>query len=191
MKHIKTLIAVGTAILLVGAQAEAASGDARLTGTYAMTGSGACLNAPPYGYAGNFTFNPAFSYSGSAGFSGTFTFNGRGHGQMDLKEVGITPPPVPIGLTPGAAQVNITGPFKYSVANGQVTVRAPNLQEQETLGPDKGATGQIDVIQLAGLVAADNKSLTLASAQPVLMTTTYPNGAVIYSICWYSFVFLK
>ena len=171
--------------------AEAASGDARLTGTYAITGSGACLYAPG-GFAGNLTpLYPTLSYSASGGFSGTFSFNGAGHGRMSLFEVSITPPPLPSGTIPAAAQVQITGPFSYRVAGGRITVRAANLQEAALQGPDAGATGQLDVLAIKGLLASDNKSLTLASAQPGVLTTTFSNGTVLPGICWYSFVLLR
>lgn len=171
--------------------AEAASGVARLNGKYAITGSGACLYAPG-GFAGNLTpIYPTLSYSGSGGFSGTFVFDGAGDGRMNLFEVGITPPPLPSGTVPAAAQVRIAGPFSYRIAGGRITVHAANLQEVALAGPDAGATGQIDVLAIKGLLAADNKSLTLASAQPGVLTTTFSNGAVLPGICWYSFVLLQ
>jgi hypothetical protein len=168
---------------------DTAKGNA-VKGTYAITGSSACLNSPTGFTAALEPVNPSLASSGSGGFSGTFDFSGDGQGEMNLSEVVISVPPVPLGV-PAAGSETISGSFAYTISGNNISVSAPNLIVTVQTGPNRGATGTLDVIAISGLVAADKKGLTLASATPAILTTVFANGFIVQAICWFLFVLLK
>jgi hypothetical protein len=172
-------------LLLPGA---AFAQDARLAGRYAVAGTFSCLYAAN-GFGGNGVPNaPSSAAAASFSSSGVFTFDGLRRGSGKLRLVGLDLPPYP------AADVqSISIPFSYTVgSNGAVTLSAANLSGRFLApGPAAGATYTVDQLELHGWLAADNRSLTLATTGANVMTVTYANGAAIPEICGISEVLLQ
>jgi hypothetical protein len=189
MKKSATLLMLAL-IVATGSPPTANAKGAAVKGTYAVTGSGACLDSPTGFTSSLEPVNPSLASSGSGGFSGTFDFSGNGQGQMNLSEVAISVPPVPLGV-PAAASQTISGSFSFTLDGNNITVNAVNLSETVQTGPNRGATGTLNVFDMSGLVATDKRSLTLASATPAVLTTVFANGFIDQEICWFSFVLLK
>lgn len=189
MRH--TLIAGAISAALLTWAPGASAAPPHLKGRYAVTGTGACLVAPP-GFNANLTpksdTNGVFHFfSNSNSVLAVRTYNGDGTGKAEGSQVRITPPPtVGMPFGPSASSSTFSFSFTYSVnANGILTTdMVPGTFLGTILaGPRTGQTFTVDKLSFMGLVSGDKKVLDVATVTPEVATVTYSNGDVWQEIC--------
>jgi hypothetical protein len=204
------------AALVVAASSTIASADSpQLKGSYAFTGTAACLTAPggdgttppagtPFQNAGfNAKLQPidvGTSFSRSFSVEGIRTFDGQGHGTVKATAVGavVRPTPGPTGVPafpPSASSADFTFQFTY-VVNGDGSWSSSMVPgtytETFTAGARTGQTATIDAIPpISGAVSNDGKTLIAAHLAPTIETRSFSNGDVWPEICHRSRVFIK
>ncbi len=181
----------------------------KLKGSYAFTGSAACLFAPgsstspppvnnttPNTNAGfDSALQPMFretSFSTSFAVEGIRIFNGDGTGTVSGNEVGLAVPPTPGNLTifphfpPSASQATFSYSFNYAFnPDGSFTTTVTgSLTGSFQAGPRNGQTFTVSNFpQFLGLPSQNSDTLTLANLVPTVETITYSNGDVWPRIC--------
>lgn len=179
-----------------------------LRGTYAFTGSAACLYAPgsadsgpapgnttPLANAGfnasNQPIEPSTSFSASSAVEGIRIFNGDGTGSVKGAEMGFAarPTPGPGGypsFPPSAEASNFSYQFTYSVnPDGSWTANMVpgSYVGTFTSGPRTGQTYTTTIPQLNGLIGSFGQTLTVASLTPTVEVQIFSNGDVWPRIC--------
>jgi hypothetical protein len=158
--------------------APAGAQNSRLTGTYAVTGTEACLNSPSGFNSSNQPNTVSTSFGTSASIGGTVTYDGSGHAKYNETFVALA-----VIATPDASSGTTTGSSSYTVAaNGKFEIKSPNVAGTVLTGPRAGQTFIIDEVVLEGAVSADN-SVTVTSRPLAIETITYSNGDTWQRIC--------
>ncbi len=205
------------AAIIVAAGCTAASADSpRLKGSYAFTGTAACLTAPggdpsnpatpgvPFANAGfNARLQPndvGTSFSRTFSVEGIRTFDGHGGGTVKGTVVVVLgrPTPGPTGFPafpPSASAADFSFNFTY-VVNGDgswSSAMVPTTyKETFTAGPRTGQTATVDAIPpVNGAISVDGQTLIAAHTAPTIETHTFSNGDVWPEICHRSRVFIK
>ena len=156
-----------------------------LHGDYTVLGEGTCLVALPPGFNPDLTpIDVRFTFSFST--QGIRTFHGDGTGTVHSRSVSVTHPATPITIDYQASFTYIVAPDRtVTVVSGPVTgtvFTGSRARQTFTLDPFP---------VLTGLIALDDKSLTLASEEPTVEVQTFSNGDVHYRICHRSSILLK
>jgi hypothetical protein len=198
----RMLILMSAAATLVYASGAAAA-PPQLKGQYAFTGSAGCLVSAPLitGAGGGFDAllqpNPGSRvFSENFTVEGIRTFNGDGTGAVNATSVGMVPPPIIIYPTsgnvmfpptalPSANKTTFSFSFTYTVDEDSFSselVPGTFVGHVER-GPRTGQSYTIDTLPFYGLIANENKSLTVATVEPVVETVQYSNGDTHSRIC--------
>jgi hypothetical protein len=209
------------AAVAIGASwATAASADSpQIRGSYAFTGTAACLTAPggsptmpatPGVAFPNAGFNDRLqpidtgtAFSRSYSVEGIRTFDGHGNGSVKGTVVVVLgrPTPGPTGFPdfpPSASSADFSFQFTYTVdGNGgwSATMVPGTYTETFTSGPRANPvvqTATVDAIPpISGAISNDGKTLIAAHTVPTVETHTFSNGDVWPEICHRSRVFIK
>jgi hypothetical protein len=205
------------AVLVVAATCTTASADSpRLKGSYAFTGTAACLTAPggttstpptfgvPFADAGfNSKLQPidvGTSFTRTFSVEGIRTFDGHGNGTVKGTVVVVLgrPTPGPTGFPafpPSSSSADFNFQFTY-VVNGDGSWSSSmvpgSYAETFTAGPRNGQTATVDAIPpISGAVSNDGQTLIAAHVAPAIEIHSFSNGDVWPEICHRSRVFIK
>jgi hypothetical protein len=182
---------LGVLLLWTGA-VDADDFNQLLHGDYAFTGEATCLVALG-GFSSTLTPLPGGRFVVSFSVQGVRTFNGDGTGTLSGRSVSITHSDNPVQGGSAAAN-DFVASFTYSVAPDRTFTSAVTgpLTGTFVAGPRTGQTFSIDPFPLvAGMIAQDNKNLTLAHPEPTVETQTFSNGDVHPRICHRSRILLR
>jgi hypothetical protein len=167
----------------------AAAGAAELTGTYASTGSQACLVA-----SGG--FNSALqaigtTYSTSSTEIGITTYKADGTASFKLTTMTLVPPPT-VGFFPSGTTSQSSGDFTFSVT-GDTFTSVPGTDVGTVLtGTLAGQTFTITGSpNRTGVISADRRTLVAAQLTPKVQTLTYSSGEVHQELCYFNRVLIK
>jgi hypothetical protein len=162
-------------MLMLASSAMAQSRTEMLKGDFAFTANVVCLNSPAIFFP---TYQPPAGFSADLrplGFSnvssfssqGVRTFNGDGTGSARTRSVSV-------GHPGPASATDSSNQFTYSVAADRtLTIDDGPLLAVAVAGPGAGRQNMITNIPThVGRVSSDGKSLTLASFNPGVETST-------------------
>jgi len=208
----KRAIAIASLAVGAGLATTAWADSPNIKGSYAFTGTAACLVAPGPGGNGADPINRGFrttqpgqfqpkdgldSFSRSFSVEGIRTFDGNGNGTVSGTAVNITVRPTPSTnqFPPSASSANFSFNFTYTV-NGDgswtATMVPGSFQETIVTGPRAGQTVTVDAIPpISGIISNDGKTLIAAHLEPAVETRTFSNGDVQPEICHRSRVLIK
>lgn len=180
------IVTIGTFIAATMATADDGHHKKSIQGDYAFTGAATCVVSPA-GFNPNLTPKGGWYYE-SFSVQGVWTFNHDGTGIRQGRAVVVT------FYSPGQAASNdFQASFTYSIGpDDTITTQLSSpLTGQILTGTRAGQKFTTDQIALKGLIAKDNESLTIASDEPQIETTTYSNGDISPRICHRSRVLLR
>ncbi len=164
---------------------------ADLRGSFAIAGSGTCIQTfplvgpngpvPPLGFNADFQpIGPASVQSFS--IEGVRTFNGDGTGTQRTRIM-------PLANPGGASAIDLTGPFSYSVAaDGGLTIDQASSDAAVAVGLNAGQQQRSSgALTFVGHVSRDGQSLTFASHDPAVETLTrtspLPEQVISVRVC--------
>jgi hypothetical protein len=173
--------------LLLVAAAAIASGSAfaadrsHLHGTYAFTGSSACIqDSASLGFNTNFTpKGPAIFYEFTV--MGTRTFKDDGTGTVTGTAVSVGSPPSAF-----ASSSSFTFQFTYTIDSSgmlSLTLVPGSFSGQELTGPRAGQTYVEAIPVRTGQVSEDARNIFISQAGTVVETVTYSNGDSVARVC--------
>ncbi len=208
------------AVAVVASCTIAAADSPQIKGSYAFTGTAACLTAPggvngttpvPNPTPGVALTNSGFndklqpndvgtSFTRTFSVEGIRTFDGNGGGTVKGTVVVVLGRPTP-GSTgfpsfpPSASSADFSFQFTY-VVNGDGSWSSSMVpgtySETFTAGPRTGQTATVDAIPpVNGAISTDGKTLIAAHVAPAIETHSFSNGDVWPEICHRSRVFIK
>jgi hypothetical protein len=158
-----------------------AADRSHLHGTYAFTGSSACVQD-----SASLGFNPNFTPKGPAIFfesavMGTRTFEDNGTGTVTGTSVSAGAPPNAF-----ASATNFTFHFTYTInAMGalSLTLVPGSFSGQELTGPRAGQTYVEAVPERTGQVSEDARNILISQPGTVVETVAYSNGDMLARVC--------
>jgi hypothetical protein len=161
-------------MLMFASSAMAQSRTHMLKGDFAFTASVVCVNSPaiffptyqpPAGFSAD--LRPlGFSFVSTFSAQGVRTFNGDGTGSVRTRAVSLGNPG-PAGAADSSNQ------FTYSVAADRtLTIDEGPLHTVSVAGPGAGHESSISNITFVGRVSSDGRSLTFATFNPGVETST-------------------
>lgn len=175
----------------LGARFSQPTRTADLRGSFAVAGSGMCIQSfpqagpggplPPLGFTADFQpIGPASVQSFS--IEGVRTFNGDGTGTQRTRIM-------PMGNPGAASAIDLTGAFSYSVAaDGGLTIDQASTDAAVVVGLNAGqAQRNSGLLTFVGHVSRDGQALTFASHEPAVETLTrtspLPEQVISLRIC--------
>jgi hypothetical protein len=177
MHHFLLLVAAGA----IASGSAFAAGRSHLHGTYAFTGSSACVeDSASLGFNPNFTpKGPAIFYESTV--MGTRTFNDDGRGTVTGTAVTAGAPPSAF-----ANLANFMFQFTYTIdASGvlSLTLVPGSFSGQELTGPRAGQSYVEAVPERAGQVSEDARNILISQPGTIVETVTYSNGDMVARVC--------
>jgi hypothetical protein len=157
-------------------------GNFHLHGTYAFTGTSACLQDPAsVGYNANLTpRGPAIFYEYAV--TGTRTFNDDGTGIVNGTSLAVGAPPNAF-----ASSSKFTFRFTYTLDSSgmlSLTMVPGSFSGQEPSGPRTGQTYVSTIPPLVGQLSEDARSIIISEpSPPAVESTNYSNGDTVALLC--------
>jgi hypothetical protein len=182
MHRFLVLVIAGAVASGAALAADPSRGISHLHGTYAFTGTSACLqDSASLGYNPNLTPRaPAIFYQYA--IAGTRTFNDDGTGIVTGTSVAVGAPPNAF-----ASSSNFTFRFTYTIEpRGRLSLALVpgSFSGQELAGPRAGQTYVSAIPPLTGQISEDARSIIISEpGPPALETTNYSNGDMVALLC--------